>query len=186
MNRVIEIDVEKKLARVEPGLILDDLQNELKKHGLIFGPDPATHSHCAIGGMLGNNSCGVHSVMAEFYGGGARCSDNVRELEVLLYDGTIMRVGKTDDVGLQQITSEGGRRAEIYRKLIDLRDKYGELVRQRFPKIPRRVSGYNLDELLPENGFDVARALVGTESTRSEEHTSELQSPMYLVCRLLL
>src|SRR5207247_3696869 len=105
------------------------------------------------------------SVMAEFYGGGARCSDNVRELEVLLYDGTIMRVGKTDDVGLQQITSEGGRRAEIYRKLIDLRDKYGELVRQRFPKIPRRVSGYNLDELLPEQKFNVARALVGTEGT---------------------
>src|SRR5438876_11457965 len=76
-----------------------------------------------------------------------------------------MHVGKTDDVGLQQITSEGGRHTEIYRKLIDLRDKYGELIRQRFPKIPRRVSGYNLDELLPENGFDVARALVGTEST---------------------
>src|SRR5438094_745366 len=165
MNRVVEIDAAQKLARVEPGLILDELQKALKKHSLIFGPDPATHSHCASGGMLGNNSCGVHSVMAEFYGGGARCSDNVRELEVLLYDGTIMRVGKTDDVGLQQITSEGGRRAEIYRKLIDLRDKYGELVRQRFPKIPRRVSGYNLDELLPENGFDVARALVGTEST---------------------
>src|SRR5438105_2278197 len=133
MNRVIEIDVEKKLARVEPGLILDDLQNKLKKRGLIFGPDPATHSHCAIGGMLGNNSCGVHSVMAEFYGGGARCSDNVRELEVLLYDGTILRVGKTDDGQLAQITAgaavagigdpghNGDRPAEIYSKLVALR-----------------------------------------------------------------
>ena len=199
MNRVIEIDVEKKLARVEPGLVLDELQKKLKEHGLIFGPDPATHSHCAIGGMLGNNSCGVHSVMAEFYGGGARCSDNLRELEVLLYDGTIMRVGKTDDAALAQITERvvaGGddpgllgsaqlsvagvnaagynpavnasgysRRAEIYKKLIELRDKYGDLVRQRFPKIPRRVSGYNLDDLLHENGFHVARALVGTEGT---------------------
>ena len=184
MNRVIEIDVEKKLARVEPGLILDDLQNELKKRGLIFGPDPATHSHCAIGGMLGNNSCGVHSVMAEFYGGGARCSDNVREMEVLLYDGTIMRVGKTDDATVAQITVAGvddpglrgshqlvaavvnyNRRSEIYTKLLALRDKYADLIRQRFPKIPRRVSGYNLDELLPENGFSVARALVGTEGT---------------------
>src|SRR5438094_1503136 len=200
MNRVVEIDTENKLARVEPGLILDDLQKKLKKHGLIFGPDPATHSHCAIGGMLGNNSCGVHSVMAEFYGGGARCSDNVRELEVLLYDGTIMRVEKPDDAELAQIISgaavAGGddpgireftqlsaagvnaagyksplndrgniRRAEIYRKLVALRDKYAHLIRQRFPKIPRRVSGYNLDELLPENGFNVARALVGTEST---------------------
>src|SRR5437762_11838083 len=191
MNRVIEIDVEKKLARVEPGLILDDLQNELKKRGLIFGPDPATHSHCAIGGMLGNNSSGVHSVMAEFYGGLARWSSNVRELEVLLYDGTIMRVGKTDDADLKQIVASAAvagvgdpglrgsdqlgaagvtdpgysRRVEIYRKLLNLRDKYGELIRERFPRIPRRVSGYNLDELLPENGFDVARALVGTESS---------------------
>jgi FAD/FMN-containing dehydrogenase/Fe-S oxidoreductase len=192
MNRVIEIDPREKLARVEPGLVLDDLQKALKKHGLIFGPDPATHSHCAIGGMLGNNSCGVHSVMAEFYGGGARMSDNVRELEVLLYDGTILRVGKMDDVAVDQITSEGAtvagggdpgphgpdqsnaaavnapghnRRAEIYKKLVDLRDKYADPVRQRFPKIPRRVSGYNLDELLPENQFNVARALVGTEGT---------------------
>ena len=165
MNRVIEIDVEKKLARVEPGLILDDLQNKLKKRGLIFGPDPATHSHCAIGGMLGNNSCGVHSVMAEFYGGGARCSDNVREMEVLLYDGTIMRVGKTDAAALAQIRAGSDRRSEIYTKLLALRDKYADLIRQRFPKIPRRVSGYNLDELLPENGFSVARALVGTEGT---------------------
>src|SRR5437667_8073818 len=76
MNRVIEIDVEKKLARVEPGLALDELQQKLKKHGLIFGPDPATHDHCAIGGMIGNNSCGVHSVMAEFYVSGEACLEN--------------------------------------------------------------------------------------------------------------
>ncbi|HZA38083.1 MAG TPA: FAD-binding oxidoreductase, partial [Candidatus Baltobacteraceae bacterium] len=165
MNRVIEIDAAQKLARVEPGLILDELQKKLNKHGLIFGPDPATHNYCAIGGMLGNNSCGVHSVMAEFYGGGARTSDNVRELEVLLYDGTVLRVGKTGDGELDGILREGGRRSEIYRKLVDLRERYGELVRQRFPKIPRRVSGYNLDDLLPENGFNVGRALVGTEGT---------------------
>jgi len=165
MNRVLEIDAEKRLVRVEPGIVLDELQKAVKNHGLIFGPDPATHNHCAVGGMLGNNSCGVHSVMAEFYGGGARTSDNVRELEVLLYEGTILRVGKTDDASLARIIREGGRRGEIYQRLADLRDKYGDLVRQRFPKIPRRVSGYNLDELLPENGFNVARALVGTEST---------------------
>src|SRR5438874_396425 len=165
MNRVIEINSHEKLARVEPGLVLDDLQKALKKHGLIFGPDPATHSHCAIGGMIGNNSCGVHPVMAEFYAGGARMSDNVRELEVLLYDGTVLRVGKTDDAGVDRILREGGRAAQIYKQLLDLRDKYGEQVRQRCPKIPRRVFGYNLDELLPENGFNVARALVGTEGT---------------------
>src|SRR5213076_2023982 len=149
-------------VRVEPGIVLDEMNHAVQKHGLIFGPDPATHSHCAIGGMLGNNSCGVHSVMAEFYGGGARTSDNVRELEVLLYDGTVLRLGKTSDPELEQILRERGRRAEIYKHLVQLRDKYGELVRQRFPKIPRRVSGYNLDELLPESGFNVARALVGT------------------------
>src|SRR5207244_3664657 len=123
------------------------------------------HSHCAIGGMLGNNSCGVHSVMAEFYGGGARCSDNVHELEVLLYDGTILRFGKTGDVDLAKIIAAGGRRSEIYKRLVALRDRYGDLIRQRFPKIPRRVSGYNLDDLLPEKNFHVARALVGSEST---------------------
>jgi FAD/FMN-containing dehydrogenase/Fe-S oxidoreductase len=164
-NRVLEIDPERMLVRVEPGIVLDEMQNQVKEYGLIFGPDPATHNHCAIGGMLGNNSCGVHSVMAEFYGNGARTSDNVHELEVLLYDGTILRVGPTDDVNLAQIIREGGRQGQIYQQLVDLRDKYGDLIRRRFPKIPRRVSGYNLDDLLPEKAFHVARALVGTEST---------------------
>jgi FAD/FMN-containing dehydrogenase/Fe-S oxidoreductase len=164
-NRVLEIDQARRLVRVEPGIVLDEMNAAVRKHGLIFGPDPATHSHCAIGGMLGNNSCGVHSVMAEFYGGGARCSDNIHELEVLLYDGTILRVGQTNEAQLERIISNGGRPGEIYSKLRDLRDRYGELVRQRYPKIPRRVSGYNLDDLLPEKGFHVARSLVGTEST---------------------
>src|SRR5436305_9570334 len=165
MNHVLEIDIENKLARVEPGIVLDELEKQTQKRGLVFGPDPATHNHCAIGGMLGNNSCGVHSVMAEFYGGGARTSDNVRELEVLLYDGTILRVGPTNDVDLNQVMHQGGRRGEIYKKLVDLRERYGELVRQKFPKIPRRVSGYNLDDLLAEKNFHVARALVGSEGT---------------------
>src|ERR1051326_6634803 len=164
-NRVLEIDPKRRLVRVEPGIVLDEMLKKVRKRCLVFGPDPATHNHCAIGGMVGNNSCGVHSVMAEFYGGGARSSDNVREFEVLLYDGTILRVGKTDAASLAQITAGTDRRSEIYRKLLALRDKYADLITQRFPKIPRRVSGYNLDELLPENGFDVARALVGTEST---------------------
>src|SRR5213076_110037 len=152
-------------VRVEPGIVLDEMNHAVQKHGLIFGPDPATHSHCAIGGMLGNNSCGVHSVMAEFYGGGARTSDNVHALEVLLYDGMIIRTGQTSDVDLAQIIRKGGRGAEIYKKLVDLRDRYGELIRQRFPTIPRRVSGYNLHDLLPEENFHVARALVGSEGT---------------------
>ncbi len=165
MNRVLEVDAERRLIRVEPGIVCDEMQKALKPHQLVWGPAPATHNHCALGGMLGNNSCGVHSVMAEFYGGGARTSDNVHELEVLTYDGTILRVGKTNDEEFAQIVREGGRRAEIYQALRNLRDRYGDAVRAGFPKIPRRVSGYNLDDLLPEKNFDVARALVGSEST---------------------
>ena len=165
MNRVLEVDPKRKLIRVEPGIVCDEMQKALKPHQLVWGPAPATHNHCALGGMLGNNSCGVHSVMAEFYGGGARTSDNVHSLEVMTYDGTIMRVGKTSDKEFEEIVREGGPRAEIYQALRNLRDQYGELVRQKFPKIPRRVSGYNLDDLLPENNFHVARALVGSEST---------------------
>src|SRR3954469_145106 len=95
MNRVLEIDSHSRLARVEPGCVLDDLQKELKPFGLIFGPDPATHSHCALGGMLGNNSCGIHSLICRNNGFGLRTSDNTHELEIITYDGTRMRVGAT-------------------------------------------------------------------------------------------
>jgi FAD/FMN-containing dehydrogenase/Fe-S oxidoreductase len=165
-NQILEINEEKKFARVRPGLVLDHLRNHtIKHHGLTFGPDPATHNHCTLGGMLGNNSCGVHSVMAQFFGGGPRTSDNVEELEILTYDGCRMRVGQTSEAELAKIISEGGRRGEIYAALKRLRDTYADLIRARFPDIPRRVSGYNLNDLLPESGFHVARALVGSEST---------------------
>jgi len=159
MNSVIEIDPHKKLARVQPGTILDDLRHAAEQYNLTFGPDPATHSRCTLGGMIGNNSCGVHSVMS------GKTDDNVEELEIFTYDGLRMRVGKTSEEELERVIQEGGRRGEIYAKLKALRDKYANLIREHYPKIPRRVSGYNLDQLLPENGFHVARALVGTEST---------------------
>jgi len=159
MNRIIELDPEKKLARVQPGLILDDLRHAAEQHHLTFGPDPATHDRCTLGGMIGNNSCGVHSVMA------GKTVDNIEELEILTYDGVRMRVGKTDDDELERIIQEGGRRGEIYARLKSLRDRYASLIRERYPQIPRRVSGYNLDQLLSENGFHVARALVGSECT---------------------
>src|SRR5215472_9649009 len=91
--------------------------------------------------------------------------DNVEEMEILTYDGLRLHVGATSEDELEQIIGEGGRQGEIYAKLKDLRDRYGDEIRRRFPKIPRRVSGYNLDQLLPENGFHVARALVGSENT---------------------
>ncbi|MGI8952882.1 MAG: FAD-binding and (Fe-S)-binding domain-containing protein [Chitinophagaceae bacterium] len=165
-NQILNIDKEKKLVTVQPGIVLDEMRHTTeKKVGLTFGPDPATHTHCAIGGMLGNNSCGVHSVMAQFQGNGARTSDNTESLTVVTYDGIKMKVGSTSDEEFNKIISEGGRKAEIYQKMRDLRDKYADLIRKKYPNIPRRVSGYNLDELLPEKGFNIARALVGSEST---------------------
>jgi FAD/FMN-containing dehydrogenase/Fe-S oxidoreductase len=159
MHGIVELNPELRFARVEPGIVLDDLRREAEKHTLTFGPDPATHAQCTLGGMIGNNSCGVHSIMS------GKTADNIEELEILTYDGVRMRVGATTENELESIIAGGGRRGEIYAGLKSIRDRYADLIRAKFPRIPRRVSGYNLDELLPENGFNVARALVGTEST---------------------
>jgi len=159
LNRVLEIDPVARTARVEPGAVCDTLRDAAEQHGLTFGPDPATHSRCTLGGMIGNNSCGAHSVMA------GKTVDNIETLDIITYDGLRLTVGPTSEDDLVRIIRAGGRRGEIYGRLRALRDKYAELIRTRFPKIKRRVSGYNLDQLLPENGFNVARALVGTEGT---------------------
>ena len=159
LNQILEIDPARRIARVQPGVVLDNLRNAAEKHHLTFGPDPASHDRCTLGGMIGNNSCGVHSVMA------GKTDENIEALDILTYDGLRMSVGKTSDAELEQIIREGGRRGEIYAGLKGLRDKYSDLVRQKYPNIPRRVSGYNLNYLLPENGFDVARTLVGAEGT---------------------
>ncbi len=180
MNGVLEIDPVERWVRVEPGIVLDTLQVQVKPHGLFFAPDPATHSHCTLGGMLGNNSCGSHAL----YGG--KTDDNTLELEVLLYDGTILTVGPTSEEELQAIIAEGGRRGEIYAGLRQLRDEYAGLVRERFPDIPRRVSGYNLDDLLPENGFHVARALVGSEATCVVVLSAKLRLMQNPSCRTLV
>jgi len=159
MHNIRELNVDEKFAIIEPGIILDDLRNAAEKHTLTFGPDPATHTHCTLGGMIGNNSCGVHALMS------GKTVDNIEELEIVTYDGVRMRVGPTSDSELESIIAGGGRRGEIYAGLKRIRDTYADLIRAKYPKIPRRVSGYNLDSLLPENGFNVAQALVGSEST---------------------
>ena len=159
VNRLLDLNPGQRWAHVEPGIICDQLRNAAGEHGLTFAPDPATHSYCTLGGMIGNNSCGVHSVM------GGRTVDNVEELEILTYSGLRMVVGPTSDAEIDRLVEESGPRAHIYRSLRALRDDYAGQIRRRYPKIPRRVSGYNLDELLPENGFHVARSLVGSEST---------------------
>ncbi|MBC5827615.1 MAG: FAD-binding oxidoreductase [Candidatus Eremiobacteraeota bacterium] len=159
MNRIVHIDWDKKQARVQPGCVLDDLRDVAEERSLTFGPDPATHNRNTLGGMIGNNSCGMHAQLA------GKVEENTDELEILTYDGLRMRVGPTSEDELARIIASGGRRGEIYAKLRAIRDKYGDLIRKRYPDIPRLVSGYPLQELLPEHGFNVARALVGTENT---------------------
>jgi FAD/FMN-containing dehydrogenase/Fe-S oxidoreductase len=159
MREIVALDPGTKRARVQPGVVLDYLRDSAEKYHLTFAPDPSTHTHCTLGGMMGNNSCGVHSLM------GGKTVDNIEEMDLLTYDGMRMRVGATSEEQLEGAVRAGGRRGEIYGKLRELRDRYAGLIRSRYPAIPRRVSGYNLDQLLPENGFHVARALVGTEGT---------------------
>ena len=159
MRSNLSLDPESRLAVVEPGIVLDRVRESAEEHHLTFAPDPATHSRCTLGGMIGNNSCGTHALM------GGKTVDNIRALDVLLYDGTRMTVGATSQEEFERIVSGGGRQGQIYAGLARIRNKYEHLIREKFPRIPRRVSGYNLDELLPENGFNLARALVGSEGT---------------------
>lgn len=182
MNEIVELDPENRRARVQPGVICDELRDAAEEYDLTYGPDPATHAWCTFGGMIGNNSCGTHSVMA------GKTNDNVEELDLLLYDGTRMTVGNHTEQEAEQIIRTGGRKGEIYGQLKDLRNKYADLVRGQYPDIPRRVSGYNLDELLPEKGFNVARALVGTEGTCAsvlEATVRLIESPQHRVTVLL-
>ena len=159
MNRVLEIDPQATIATVEPGLVQSHLDTALAPYGLFFAPDPATKDRCTLGGMIGNNSCGAHSAA---YG---KTVDNVVSLDAMLYDGTRVTLGAGGEGEYAAALAAGGRPEELYLKARTLIDTYGPLVRERYPSIPRRVSGYNLDELLPERGFNLARALVGAEGT---------------------
>ncbi|MEU9894828.1 FAD-binding and (Fe-S)-binding domain-containing protein [Streptomyces phaeochromogenes] len=145
MNRVVSLDAQARTAVVQPGVVLDRLQEAAAPHGLRFGPDPSTHSRCTLGGMIGNNSCGSHSVAW------GTTADSVRELSVVTARGEFLSPGK----------SWSGA-PEGLRALVE-----GELGRLRtgFPDLPRRISGYALDALLPEKGADVARSFCGSEGT---------------------
>ncbi|MGW3354593.1 FAD-binding and (Fe-S)-binding domain-containing protein [Streptomyces bungoensis] len=158
-TRLLSVDPGQRTCVVEPGIVLDELNRQLSGHKLQFGPKPSTHSHCALGGMIGNNSCGAS---AQAYG---KTVDNVRRLEILTYDGLRAWVGPTSPGERDRIVEGGGRLGELYAGLDRIATEYLADIRRGYPKIPRRVSGYNLDSLLPENGFDVARALVGSEGT---------------------
>ncbi|MCK7627549.1 FAD-binding oxidoreductase [Streptomyces sp. RS10V-4] len=156
MRRIVSLDPAARTAVVQPGVILDDLRAAAAPHGLTFGPDPSTHSRCTLGGMIGNNSCGAHSVAW------GTTADNVRALDLLTYGGELVRAGRgTDREG--RPTGLPPRLRDGVKALVD-----GELalLRTGYPAgLPRRISGYALDALLPEAGTDLARALTGSEGT---------------------
>jgi len=158
-HHVESVDTASRTCVVQPGIVLDMLNKELAPTGLRFGPEPATHMNCTLGGMIGNNSCGATAQRT------GKVVDNIAALEVLLYDGTRFWCGPTSDDEYAQIERRGDRRAEIYRRIRKLVTDYEARIRERYPDIPRRVSGYNLDSLLPEHNFDIAGLLVGSEST---------------------
>ncbi|MEU0256770.1 FAD-linked oxidase C-terminal domain-containing protein [Streptomyces sp. NPDC006184] len=177
---LLSVDPERRTCVVEPGIVLDELNRLLAPHKLQFGPKPSTHSHCALGGMIGNNSCGAS---AQAYG---KTVDNVRRLEILTYDGQRAWVGPTPPGERARVIAAGGRLAELYTGLDRIATDYLADIRRGFPKIPRRVSGYNLDSLLPENGFDLAKALVGSEGTLVTVLRAELDLVPVPACQSLL
>jgi FAD/FMN-containing dehydrogenase/Fe-S oxidoreductase len=179
-HRLVSVDEENRTCVVEPGIVLDVLNDQLSPTGLRFGPEPATHQNCTLGGMIGNNSCGATAQRT------GKVVDNIVALDVLLYDGTRFTARRTDDEEYAVIERMGDRRSQIYRSLRRLRDDHADLVRKRYPDIPRRVSGYNLDSLLPEQGFDLAGFLVGSESTLVTILRAELQLVPVVKARTLV
>ncbi|OPF84802.1 FAD-binding oxidoreductase [Streptomyces antioxidans] len=149
MRGILSLDPEGRTAVVQPGVICDDLRTAAGAHGLTFGPDPSTHSRCTLGGMIGNNSCGSHSVAW------GTTADNVHELDVLTYGGERVRAAQ----GLHDLP------ARLRDGVRSLAGQHLALLRTGFPELPRRISGYALDELLPEKNADLARALTGSEGT---------------------
>jgi FAD/FMN-containing dehydrogenase/Fe-S oxidoreductase len=153
LNRVLMIDPEGRTARVEPGAILDDITAVAAPHGLRFGPDPSSHARATIGGSIGNNACGSRALR---YG---RTADNVAELDVLLADGTRLAAERLGRHGMRD-----GRPGPLASLDAIVREHLG-MIRTEFGRFTRQVSGYSLEHLLPENGVDVARFLVGSEGT---------------------
>nr|WP_243870179.1 FAD-binding and (Fe-S)-binding domain-containing protein [Streptomyces liangshanensis] len=165
LRSIVSVDAEARTAVVQPGVVLDDLRNAVRPHGLTFGPDPSTHSRCTLGGMIGNNSCGSHSVAW------GTTADNVRRLSVLTYGGAELTLGRGwpgagagPGAGDTRASGPGGD--AVLRGVEELVARNLALLRTGYPAgLPRRISGYALDALLPEAGADLARAFCGSEGT---------------------
>ena len=158
-NRLLGLDPQARTATVQPGIVLDDLQTAAAGHDLLFGADPSTHSRCTLGGMIGNNACGTHSVAW------GRTADNIVELEVVTYRGTVVRLGEMTEDEIDEAIAAGGDRGRLIASLYDLARNNLAALRTELGRFPRQVSGYALEHLLPERRFHLARALVGSEGT---------------------
>ena len=155
VNRILDIDVDARTAVIEPGLVLTDLLAATRPLGLTFGADPSSGSRATLGGMIANNACGAHSVAW------GTTADNVRSLDVMLADGTRCTV---DSRGARdELAERPGREGELHRSLQAFADAHDLAIRRRFGRFTRQISGYALHRLLPENGYDVAGLLCGSE-----------------------
>ncbi|MDX5573619.1 FAD-binding and (Fe-S)-binding domain-containing protein [Streptomyces sp. ID01-9D] len=161
LRTVLDLDPAARTAVVQPGVILDDLRAAAAPHGLTFGPDPSTHSRCTLGGMIGNNSCGAHSVAW------GTTADNVRALSVVRYGGEALRLEQGSGARPEGARGTRGATAHGPAGVTELIASHLALLRTGYPDLPRRISGYALDALLPEHpgGPDPVRAFCGSEGT---------------------
>lgn len=155
VNRILDIDAGARTAVVEPGVVLTDLLAAARPLGLAFGADPSSASRATIGGMIANNACGAHSVAW------GTTADNVRSLDVILADGT--RCSVESRGARAELAARVGREGELHRSLQTFIDEHELAIRRRFGRFTRQISGYALHRLLPENGYDVAGLLCGSE-----------------------
>jgi FAD/FMN-containing dehydrogenase/Fe-S oxidoreductase len=159
LNQIIEVNQEEQWARVQPGIVLDDLNRQLLPYNLMYAPDPTTSNRACVGGGVGNNSCGAHSVI---YG---KTLDHIKEVSVILSDGTQSHFQELDARELEAKLSGAGLESEIYRGVRRLAQENIAEIKSRYPNIMRRVSGYNLDEFLTDTPFNLSKMVVGSEGT---------------------
>ena len=159
LNQIIEVNKEEQWARVQPGIVLDDLNRQLIPYGLMYAPDPTTSSRACVGGGVGNNTCGAHSVI---YG---KTLDHIKELDVILSDGTQTHFQTLDARELEAKLNGVGLESDIYRGVRRLAQENVAEISARYPNIMRRVSGYNLDQFLVDDNFNMTKMIVGSEGT---------------------
>tara|TARA_Y100000996_G_scaffold408426_1_gene387474 strand:- start:1436 stop:4333 length:2898 start_codon:yes stop_codon:yes gene_type:complete len=159
MNDLKEVNIEEQWVKTQPGIVLDVLNQKIEKHGFLFAPDPSTSNRANVGGALGNNSCGAHSIMW------GKTIDNTLELDVILSDGTPTKLGPLTGENLEYKMRKSGLEGTIYKDLFKIGEAHRDEILDKYPKIQRRVSGYNLDEFVGGSDFNMGKFVVGSEGT---------------------